>query len=511
MGPNALDLNAGFATDEVVYSQGHGFLYSPYPHVDSISETSVTSDVSEGSETNRNARELPLDQAAWTYTLLGDSGEGDPHLLKRSALAIHAENIHFRLFSRDPGSGEDLDCQRLIVYMLGRETLYNKYEPRVDEAELRAMRTELDQISSNVGIRLVQLVFRFINPYFPILSRSSMLQDGSPSEETLSSLPLSLKAVLYASALPYMVYDDVLSTMLDVSLPTANKLYRVAWSAITQEIHTPRLSTLQACLLLLQRDNIDRYVQGSPFQWSLLAWTVSLAQTLGLSIDSSTVHGMPAWEKRLRKRLWWATYVLDKWNFATAGLTSHIHEDDHDVLPLTDADCASSDCTGPEDELQRLTHFRRLVELTILLSKTTTSFFTVKACRATAGNFSATMKKSNDLQAQLHGWKASLDSMTTSQPLDSAFRTRLDGNASLVVAYWASHLLIFRAILRSLESPEGSDQDKQLRSERRQSVRRGVENCCVQVVEYVDQLQAGAWNAFWHKCQFFFYLLALNW
>lgn len=477
--------------------QGQGSVPSPCSD-DSASEISETSGTS---ETNRNAMELPLDQPSWTYILLGDSGEGDPHLLKRSALAIHADNIHFRRFPRDPNSADHFDNQRPMVFMLGRDSLYDNYEPRIDEPELRAIQKELEQISIEVGARLIKLYFKYINPYFPVLSPFSMFQEDYLSEDALFALPLSLKAALYASALPYMVYDDVLSTMLDVNLPTAKSLYRMAWTAITQEIHTPRLSTLQSCLLLLQRDNIDRYVQGSPFQWSLLAWTVSLCQTLGLPTDCSNLHGMPVWEKGLRKRLWWATYVLDKWNLATAGLASHIHKDDYDVPSLTDADCASLYGIEAADGSHSLTHFRHLVDLTIILSDITDSFFTVKACGATASNLSATIEISNDLQSRLYAWKASLDSITVMQPPSSASRTRLDGNASLVLAYWAANLLIFRAILRSLEAPNGADEDKQLRKERRYSVRLGAETCCVQVVDFVDQLQAGAWNAFWHKCK----------
>ncbi|KAJ5107204.1 hypothetical protein N7456_003879 [Penicillium angulare] len=461
--------------------------------------TSSASPGSETSETHRNAMELPLDQPSWTFKLLGESGESDPHLLKRSTLAIHAENMHFRRFQRDPTQASDLDCHRPIVFSLGRDNLYNNYEPRVKDSELSVIRKELARINSDVGIRLVSLYFKYIHPYFPVLSRYQMFEGGLVIENsTLSLLPLSLKAALYASALPYMVYDDVLSTMLDVDLPTAKELHRMCWSAITQEIHTPRLSTLQSCLLLLQRDNIDRFVQGSPFQWSLLAWTVSLAQTLGLSTDCSTVWGMPEWEKRLRKRLWWATYVLDKWNFACSGLTSHIHKDDYDVSPLADDDDASSQF-GTENSHNAQNHFRHLVELTSILSDTIDSFFTIKASKRTSTNFNITCSLANDLITRLHEWKEKFDAFTSYQLTHQSPRTRLDGNASLGLAYWAVHLLISRAILRSLEAKVGTTEDKQLREECSESVRLKAESCCVEVIEFTDKLQAGSWNAFWHK------------
>ncbi|KAJ5279593.1 hypothetical protein N7478_004965 [Penicillium angulare] len=452
--------------------------------------TSSASPSSETSETHRNAMDLPLDQPSWTFNLLGESGESDPHLLKHSTLAIHAENMHFRRFQRGPTQIGELDCHRPIVFSLDRDNLYNNYEPRVKDSELSAIRNELARISSDVGIRLVKLYFKYIHPYFSVLSRSQMLEEGLIGERTLSLLPLSLKAALYASALPYMVYDDVLSTMADVDLPTSKELYRMCWSAITQEIHTPRLSTLQSCLLLLQCDNIDRLVQGSPFQWSLLAWTGWLL--------TAQLPGVCQTGRRGFENGFGGQYVLDKWNFACFRLTSHIHEDDYDVSPLTDDDNVSSQL-GPEDGHNVQSYFRYLVELTTLLSETIDSFITIKASKRTSTNFNTTCTPANDLITRLNEWKTNFDVFTSYQLTNPSSRTRLDGNASLGLAYWAVHLLISRAILRSLEAKVGNTEGKQLREECSVSVRLNAESCCVEFKKFTDKLQAGACNAFWHK------------
>lgn len=97
----------------------------------------------------------------------------------------------------------------------------------------------------------------------------------------------------------------------------------------------------QSCLLLLQRLNDDRYIMDTVFRWSLQGWTVSLVQGLGLSADCSNWGGLSSWEKRLRRRLWWAVYVADKWSFVSAGLSSHIKNEDFDVMPLTIRDFES--------------------------------------------------------------------------------------------------------------------------------------------------------------------------
>lgn len=232
-----------------------------------------------------------------------------------------------------------------------------------------------------------------------------------------------------------------------------------------------------------------------------MAWTVSLAQTLGLSTDCSTVWGMPLWEKKLRKRLWWGTFVLDKWNYACSGLASHIHEDDYDVLPLDDSDVACSEMPEPIQNIHTQGHFRHLVELTMILSDVTYSFFTIKASKRTSCDFSLSSTLANELRFRLDEWKVSFDKLSFFQSGELSSRAQIDGNASLGLAYWAVQLLIARATLRSLETRPGSVEERQIREECYGSARLKAEAYCLEIVEFTDRLQAGAWNAFWHKCK----------
>ncbi|KAJ5581055.1 hypothetical protein N7450_007356 [Penicillium hetheringtonii] len=430
--------------------------------------------------------ELPLDQPSWTFHLLGESGESDPYLLKRSGLAIHAENHHYRRFQRESQPGETIDDQRPIVFCLDRDHVYNHFEPRVEESEFSQIRAQITRMDSKVGIRLINVYFDYVYPYFPVLSYSKMIEDGLPDERVLQALPLSLKAALYASALPYMVYDDVLSTMLDIDLPTAKELYRMSWVAITQEIHSPRLSTLQSWFSLpVELYGVDRE-------------SGSNSGIINRLLDSM---GMPLWEKKLRKRLWWGTFVLDKWNYACSGLASHIHKDDYDVLPLDDSDVAYSEMPGTTQNSHVQGHFCHLVELTIILSDMIDSFFTIRASKRTSRDFSLTSALANELRSRLDVWKTAFDKLSFFQPANLSSRVQMDGSASLGLAYWAVHLLIMRAILRSLETRPGSVEERRIREEFSVSVRLKAESYCIEFVEFTDRLQAGAWNAFWHKCK----------
>jgi hypothetical protein len=462
---------------------------------------------------------------AATAFLLGATGESDPYLLKHSSLAASDQSVGSRISYRliQMERERDIEEDKPLVFMIENHSLHDKYEPRVNDDVLRTAQAELERMCSNeFGVRLVKLYFKYVYPYFPILSRSQTLSSSeSEMSARIHSFPLSLKAVLYATGLPFMVYDDVLSTTMDLEPPSAQNLYRICWLAITQEIHTPHLSTLQSCLLLLQRVNDDRYVMDSPFRWSLLGWTISLAQSLGLSTDCSDWQGIPAWERRLRRRLWWATYVMDKWSFMSAGLTTLIKNEDFDVLPLTSTDFISSDMEGlyhqdaiRGDMIHEGSHFYHLVTLSMILSDIIDSYFTIRASRTTARSFALTLELAKPLRSRLHTWKESYDAFVAQEQNDYRVQARLDGNASLGLAYPVATMILFRALLRPLESSNGTQEDKIMRENGREAVRVGAKACCVEVVQFLEQVKRGVWDAFWHSCTYppaiFMYCVSLT-
>ena len=61
---------------------------------------------------------------------------------------------------------------------------------------------------------------------------------------------------------------------------------------------------------------------------------LAMAQSLGLNVDAKGWK-LPAWEVRLRRRLWWVVYVEYTWRAVTHGRCSMISDDDWDVKPLT--------------------------------------------------------------------------------------------------------------------------------------------------------------------------------
>jgi hypothetical protein len=477
-----------------------------------------------GGSATSPCRPNPIDMPDATPFLLSDTGESDPYLLKHYSLD-HLQDpeskIMYRRIEQDPNNPNldpRIDTGKPVIFMSLDHTLYDKYESRTDVNALAKEEKEVeDTCGGETGVRLVKLFFKYVYPYYPVVSRSGMLSPETDLPDKIKSLPLSLRAILCALGLQFMIFDDILASTLVYSPPSAHALYRICWLAISEEIHTPHLSTLQSCLLLLQRANNDQYVMDSPFRWSLLAWTISLAQSLGLSTDCTDWQGVPSWEKRLRRRLWWALYSMEKWSFMSAGLPAHIKSEDFDVLPLTSLDFVSPEYETlhnrdaiQKDQLHTQSHFYHLVELSAILSDILDTFFSIRASKLMATNFALTLERARPLRSRLQAWKLAYDTFASSIQNDSRSYARLDGNASLGLAYPVATMILFRALLRPLDRPDGTPEDKIMRETGQDAVRAGAKACCVEVVQYLEQVKRGAWDAFWHSCRSPYFLMVCS-
>lgn len=173
--------------------------------------------------------------------------------------------------------------------------------------------------------------FRFVFDALPILSRSQVLRDVPAF---VATAPPGLLAGVYALALPFTPWDDALCLDSAYAKPDAEELWRVAAVAHAREAPFPSLSTVQTALLLLNRAAADAVSVENPAAWSAAASVLAVAQELGLNVDPSGWDGLPGWEVRLRRRLWWAVFVEHTWRAITHGRASMVSHDDWDVAPL---------------------------------------------------------------------------------------------------------------------------------------------------------------------------------
>jgi hypothetical protein len=381
-------------------------------------------------------------------------------------------------------------------------------EPRMEEDVLAKARHDISlTFTEDQALRLASLYFRFVNPYFPILTKSGIFGYGSPN--ALNALPLSLLSALYATALPFISYDELLAVTLQTH-PLSHQLYRISWLAIIQELHTPHIATLQACLLLLQRAPTNAYTTDTPWTTSLVGWTVSLAQTLGLNRECGDWVCLPSCERSLRKRLWYGVYIMDKWATLGAGKPSLIKNEDWDVLSLESSDCETtvydeheSDIIGSTGHFDAEPHFRQLTELTLILSDIIDAYYSVKAIQRTSNDFGLSLELARPLRTRLERWNDSLPLPLLMRGLDCVDVggvPKLSANPSLFLAYIVVTITLFHALLRPAEKLSAIEEEDHSIVGNRLAVRASAKKCAKELVDFVEQLGRDAPDAFWHSC-----------
>jgi hypothetical protein len=470
----------------------------------------------------------PLDsQSTKCARFIGETGESNPYLLRHYRYDENDECTISKLTYRRIKSTSNQNAlpdekgEPPVVFMLADDSLAQKGEPRVEDEILAKARADVaGMFTEQEALRLIGLYFRFVNPYFPILSKSEFYSTGDLVPSILHTMPLSLLTAVYATALPFMLYDDLLATTIVHSPPPAHQLFRIAWMATTQELHTPRLATLQACLLLLQRAPTNRYTTDTPWKTSLVGWTVSLAQILGLTRECGDWTSIPTWEMTLRKRLWYSVFIMDKWASLGAGMPSHIRNDDWDVLPLTEADCEppsldqnANSIPGFLEPDAESHHFRLLSELTMILSDIMDSYYSLRATQRTSKDFKLSLDLARTLRSRLKAWNDSLPpalALRHQERIDSRGVARLSGNPSLSLAYIVATMTLFRALLRPLENLTSVEEEDHGIVGSRIAVRAGAKECAKEVVEFVENLGRGALDAFWHSCKYPFRKLCIT-
>lgn len=504
----------------------------PFSSTTHISPTQSSTEV----ELPATQAQLPYESSLESYDgmsarIAGDASESDRYLLrhypydaKDQCLISH---VTYRRMRNEACSTTFRPEEALqdppITFMVADESLAESGEPRVEKEDLDILRHEVyEMFSEEQSIRLFKLFFRYVYPYFPVLSQSWFFSPATSLISRIRSLPLSLLSATYATALPFLSYDDYLNTTLAHSKPSRTKLYRICWLAVTHELHAPSLSTLQACLLQQQRGPTNQYLPATPFKISSMGWTVGLAYSLGLNYDCSGWANLPPWERRVRSRVWWAVHSVDYWTSLGAGTPRLISSADFENPPLTKPTSLSfrsnnSSTSHPANILEvppRCVHFYYLTSLSNITADIYESYYTVRACASTSRNLALSLELARPLRARLAKWRQAF-SADFPLPASSTATTEPNGNVALDLAYLVANVTIFRALLRPLEIQKPvspctngtsaarpiSPQDEEDKCKARTAIYTGALMCCREAADLLESLVSASsvWNAFWHS------------
>ena len=326
-----------------------------------------------------------------------------------------------------------------------------------DEAHALA---EIETIVGPHGPALIDLYFRNVHPSYPVIQNKAFLDRHQHGDRQFNP---PLLAAMYLLALYWWSSEPELA---HYPQPDLYRLEQIAIVSLTAAMQRPKISAVQAGLLLLQRAKSST--------WTLTVQLVALGQDIGLHLDCSD-WTIPLWERRLRRRLAWALYMQDKWSALMHGRPSHINAEDWAVQPLIVEDFDESVYSTQADEGEAATDddpdtegpslFMQITTLTSIMSDVCNTFYsqTSKAAFAAASPGSARtqliLSRAKPVQIRLKEWFANLPFKCK---MDAYKPGSLCSNGSLHLAYFATEISIHRRIVESLAdismSSSASDQ-----------------------------------------------------
>ncbi|KAJ5101684.1 hypothetical protein NUU61_003906 [Penicillium alfredii] len=416
--------------------------------------------------------EWPTPQAIQTLDLLkgfspqliGASGESDPWLLRHCKFDDHGFLLFHQVHFRNAG-GVPLDEKIPVHFLVAADQLYEPARESTRFAQKESIRDELNfLIAPECGQRLVALFMKFVFPTLPIISRSQLGLTGfrtTPDQHVLQSMPTHLLAAIYASAQPFAKFDEYLSILNAYTTPPTDRLWRMVLENLLEEIHTPHLATVQAGLLYLHKpcEGNQSTVADSPFVWSFVGILVGLATSLGLQLECRPM-GLPAWERRLRRRLWWAVYAEDKWRSLLMGRPPYIRDNEWDVTDLDEEDfrldrIRVDSLVSPQnhsgDDVLYAQQFQHFARLSRIADEVQQRLFSLRASQRLSPNFTKSLETARPLLQRLRVWYSHLPAPLRQQNrlFATIDRTGPQSNC-LHFSYVLLEVFIFRALLRPM-------------------------------------------------------------
>ncbi|KAI1380188.1 fungal-specific transcription factor domain-containing protein [Hypoxylon crocopeplum] len=349
---------------------------------------------------------------------------------------------------------------------------------------------EIQRLVAPYGRKLIDLYFEVVHPAFPIVQKNVFYEKYDRNYREFSP---PLLAAVYILAINWWDYSEELSQS---QRPNVRELERLIRSTLADAMWRPKLSTVQAGLLLSQRPEGD--------QWAPTAQLVAIAQELGLHLDC-THWKIPPWERGLRKRLAWALYMQDKWGALVHGRPSHIFSSNWIVQPLAPSDFPETELddqnSEEKTEIERgRTLFVQMVYLTQVLAEILETFYTLEAMQnvSSAGpqGTHVVLAMAKPIQLKLKEWYAALPTLIR---MDSSFQsgnvlsTRLSSIGYLHLAYFATEITLHRRIIRSLET------DLQAIDPYVQHICRSAAKArLISAMDFVNRLTPQHLRAFWY-------------
>lgn len=349
------------------------------------------------------------------------------------------------------------------------EELYERSIQNVDAVE---------RLVEPHGRMLIDLYFRTIHPTIPILHKKVFIEKYKRSHREFMA---PLLAAVYILALNWWDYDLELSSL---PKPDVNALFKLALHTFVDALDRPKLSSVQAGILLLQcQPSHNR-------RWMLCSQVVALTEELGIGLDSGKWR-LPRWERGLRRRLAWAVWLQDKWLSVSEARPSHVdrlhtwHIKHLTTDDFSERDEINEDGAAEVENSQLL--FIEFIKLTEILEDMADKIFTVRSVRLLTDT-EKILDEIKPIQISLRNWYQNLQPellMKVTEP------RKLSSNGYLHLAYFAVEITLHRRIIKSLTEKSSETLVNVCRS--------AAQARLLASIDFVKNLQPEHLHAFWYS------------
>ncbi|KAF9982941.1 Transcriptional activator of fatty acid utilization, partial [Modicella reniformis] len=173
---------------------------------------------------------------------------------------------------------------------------------------------------------LIECYWTFVHPHLPIVHKPTfMRQYRNPDPEKRP--PVVLLHAMFAIASRFSEHPEINGLGHDPE-SFGDEYFSRAKRLVDVEYELPRISSIQSLLLMVSYRLTSTKCGGRI--WVMLGMAARMAQDLGMHRNSARWH-LPPLETEIRKRLWWAIYVMDRNISASMGRPMAIDDDDCDV------------------------------------------------------------------------------------------------------------------------------------------------------------------------------------
>ncbi|KAL0932805.1 fungal specific transcription factor [Colletotrichum truncatum] len=424
--------------------------YTPFPHA---LTASPFVGAQPGHPTTQISQSLDL-MEGHSAMLLGSSSGSDPWLLRHFRFDELGLRSFHKLHIRNAGGVPTVD-KIPVHFLLSSDSLAGAVQPRSTDS-----RQKLDLlVPQSMGGRLVRLFHKHVFSMLPVISRTGLAlvsEDTIPDLNVLTAMPTHLLAAIYGTALPFAMHDDQLAPLLAYDRVILDGIWDLEHSCLQEEMARPHLSVLQAALLYLHKKNEDQRrdaVTDTASVWPFMGTVAGLAHNLGLQLECRMM-GLPAQEKRLRRRLWWMVYIQDKFLSLLVGRPPYIRKEEWDVSELDEFDFA------PYGEIETSSArnaypFRDMARLARVAETLQADLYSLKSCQKLAENLPGSIQAARPVFDALHAWRATIPAPEPYHARQEVGTGSSDSyNACVYLAYLTLIAYTWRALLRpAVRSP----------------------------------------------------------